>query len=386
MRKNNYYFVARNIDTNQFKILRVYDERCTSLETIDLATTKFVSLDALIQKMYQNHIIDSLNTDLFITYRNSNGRSQKMKFLEPVFLDQSETLLLRNVAEASKKGDLNNCSEVDGILNAFCRRMQLDSRFHYYVMTSCTNLYSKFLDYFKGNNASFYSSKYKDGGWVQKSYPLLRNIIETFHRFDFGFTDYSTSRNRLQSSLLEQTDKSFVVGQMNVFDYLREKESKELEASEQLARECEKIEKHESEKQLTSDDKRSIVMDTFSKLDYGTFVKSGKCFHFNEKLFSNYEDEDLSQLNSLLPRKLAGFVYLYVIHYHHLKEDEQFGKNTMEIQREVDLDRRNILKQLKEPEKLEGAYQWCLLYNKYRNKVDNNGKEYTNTRRDSNES
>ena len=47
MKKNNYFLVARNRDTNTFKILRVYGERGSQLEKIDYATSKFKSSDEL---------------------------------------------------------------------------------------------------------------------------------------------------------------------------------------------------------------------------------------------------------------------------------------------------------------------------------------------------
>ena len=54
MKKKNYFLVARNRDTNEFKILKVYGERATSLEKIDYATSKYSSYEELVNCKERN--------------------------------------------------------------------------------------------------------------------------------------------------------------------------------------------------------------------------------------------------------------------------------------------------------------------------------------------
>ena len=82
-----YSLIARNIETNEFVVLPIKDEKVNSvnyrvnLSSIDQLTTYFNDENHLVERLYENGYISFKNADIFITYRNDG----KHKFVEPAY-------------------------------------------------------------------------------------------------------------------------------------------------------------------------------------------------------------------------------------------------------------------------------------------------------------
>ena len=362
MKKKNYFLVARNRDTNEFKILKVYGERATSLEKIDYATSKYSSYEELVNLLYTHNRIDSLNTDLFITYK---ANKKEMKYFELIYNSKEDRVQdLRNALVNSNNGNLKSSNDAKRIVDKFCQKMEYNTEFYNFIMNGNTNLYKKFLNYFKRvstfgleedssvHNKPLYSVKYADGAWVMDSYALIRNIVEAFNRFDKYSekenNDYLNSnipfRKLINSRLMLETSDEFIEGQLNLFDYM------------------------EMQDKISDEDKMVEIIDVIDLVDFDTFSKDGNKVSFNEKKFENYEDNDLEQLKTLLKGRLLGYFYLYSLHKYHLEEAKKYFMSTMELERDVDIDRKKIIENLRKGKNLDKAYDWCLLYTKYKNR------------------
>lgn len=346
MKGNNYFLVARNRDTNTFKILEVYKKRGSNLETIDYATSRYTS-NELLNLLFEKEKIDSLNTDLFIAYK---GNKKEMKYLEIITNDKEDRIQdLRQVIVNSSNKKLSDSDEAKRIVDKFCQKMEYNNEFYNFIMNENTNLYNKFIKYFKKTNNPLldedstihnkpkYSVKYRDGAWVINSYNLIRNIIEAFNRFDkFNEKeniDYLNEnvpyRKLLNNRLIIETDYEYINGQMNIFDYMAMQEK------------------------ISEDDKMVEVMNIIDYIGTDTFIKKGSGIGFNTNKFADYEDIDLEKLNTLVKGKLRGYMYLYGYHKDNLEEDN------------LKIDRAKIIECLRQGKNLDKAYEWTKIFTKY---------------------
>ncbi|MBQ6135581.1 MAG: hypothetical protein IJI60_04630 [Bacilli bacterium] len=218
MKKGNTCFlVARDRNTNNIE--RVFlDNETTSLEEIDLYTTSFKQKTALSSALYQRQKVKSLNNDFFIVYQTIDKQLQ----LWEVLYDKD-----KRIRPIARKSLVKNSFEQDAnqLLNEFCQKMKENPTFYDMVMYKDTNLYPKFIRYFyekRFEDCSFV--KYKDGGWVRKSYPLLRNIVESITRFQENQDTYIEEKKER----LKWIDKLWILTNDNAlqpsfFDLLEER-------------------------------------------------------------------------------------------------------------------------------------------------------------------
>ena len=61
--------------------------------------------------------------------------------------------------------------------------------------------------------------KYKEGGWVLESYPVLRNIVECFQQHDYGRVFYK-ERQDIREDLLRATATNTDLNQISLFDFM----------------------------------------------------------------------------------------------------------------------------------------------------------------------
>ncbi len=351
MRKKNYYLVARNRDTNDFKILKVYGERGNSLERIDYATSKYTSYEELIDLLYSRERIDSKNYDLFIAYK---GNNKEMKYLELIYNSKNDRVAdLKSALINSSNGDMKKSPDAKRIVDKFCQKMEYNDLFYHFIMNGNTNLYKKFIKYFEKtptfgldedstiHSKPMYSVKYADGAWVMDSYLLIRNIVEAFNRFD-QFTekenrDYLNEnvpyRKMINNRLMRETSKDFVEGQMNIFDYI------------------------EQEQMISEEDRLIEVMSTIDSIDIDTFIKEKNKIVLNEEKFASLDEIDLLKLKTLIRGKLLEYIYEYCS-----------NKYDIELGQRAGLSKDKIIDYLRRSKNLDNAYNWCLIYNKYLDK------------------
>jgi len=336
MSKNEYYLVVRNRRGKDFKIVSLdgIEGNPKSLAAIDLYTTSFQTEAEFIMELFDKKIIDQFDVDVFIAKRSNRDLS----FFEVLYgKDNSYIEKLRSIARAKQQDKMNlEVANVDSILDEFCRKVYFDDDFSDMVICELTDIYKKFSDYFKRNFASLQAMcgvKYFDGSWARKSYPLVRNIVESFTRFgkfymgcfhhfvdEDNYYDYNNrERKRISDKLLRETEHDFFAGQLSLFDY------------------CDMQEE-------TIEDKMAEVLDMIQNLPREAIKCENDEVVFNDEVFVYYE-------SPLYKERLENFLKpIGRILYHYLYEEKDLGR---------------IGIQLKEDSKLlDNMYSFCKLYDK----------------------
>lgn len=357
-KKSLYYLVGRNRKSNDFQIVPIDNKYGNSLEEIDLYTTNFSNAFELMKALQSRDMLQEGDVDLFIVSQKEKEGEKTLTFLDLLYKDSYK---IRDIALSSSNNKMDESSKsINDILNHFCWKMKFEPMFYNMVIYGNTKLYPKFINYFANHRyEDLYRIKYHEGGWVQKSYPLIRNIVDSFHQYDYSFgnsehfaLDY-IYRELLENSLLEVTSDKYDEKQKNIFEL--------------------------PEPSLNKDEKRKYVMDRFQELPKEVFYQKGNNIVFNEELFGSYEDNDLEKLSSLLGNTLPLHIQLLSFHTHYYKKGLKEAKDVAEQSRQIQDDLYNIYTILEEsPDILDSAYQWSLLYEKYCNRIvgDKVGYQY----------
>lgn len=395
-----YFLVARYKNTNQFSIIKLNDKwflgkdgvsqdyRANDLAAVDLVTTRFFSETQMIDRMYQNGYISSTDVDLFIaTGKKHNGKPYVQTY-EILYGASDDEFMrsFRGVADSFLRGKgESSLDSIKNIYNEFCMRMYQQRSFFSFVSQGGTNVAKRIVDYFSSfcnwQNPAF-SFKFKES-WVLKSYTAIRNIMESFQRYDMASGDvfqelpnikYKTQeRNKISASLLSEMDPSYMEGQMNLFDLsfpeVKDTTPKRIEPE---------IISDSGEKVFSPEEKKSQVMLTLSDLSMNTF-----CFDDNKKamispkLFPFYpsiKDQEIIE-HSLCPRDLS-CMYWYTLHNTSYSEACRCLANTLELEEELRKDVRRITSLLQKPKSLDRIFVWCRTYRQVQDYNTERGKVY----------
>lgn len=344
---NEYYLIARNEKTNEFKVVPVNNHRSSSLEDIDLFTIKFQSSEDLTKFLNEKNILSLAKYDFFIVNQKKIQDRTVLKKQELLFRKHKA---IKDIAENSKaKSIYKSGPNIDAILDSFAYYMQQEDYFWGQVVTGKTNIYSKYADYFvRGKNVDIPTVKYRDGGWARKSYPLIRNILEAESR---PKTKYETIerdmyRSLIDDRLFEKTKSTYADEQISMFDFLPEEKEKEEKLLE--------------------------VLNVFENLPRDVFIIKDEEARFNENTFSSYNDNDLEIFRRNLPEKLQYVLQLLAVH-------KDTYKNFDSFQLPITQSLNAIVRLLKSKKQvLDRAYDWAMLYVKYKEKAlgDVSGRGY----------
>lgn len=217
MRKKLYYLVARNLESNELEFVKIGNSYGKSLEEIDLFTTDFNYKRQLLGYLAYKGIIKSSNVDLFIVKQN--------KYNEEVLLDFYEVLYAYNdsIKPIAKKSLDNKIDlmgkEIKEVFYNFYNKMMNDYHFRSFVLAGNTNIYSNFLEYFRGEELPFDTVMYKNN-WGKKSYPLIRNIMDVYNKYHLGVIKerVNVERYKLNKELIYYTDGTYDFNQCSIFD------------------------------------------------------------------------------------------------------------------------------------------------------------------------
>lgn len=342
---NLYYLVARNRNDNSLSVIQVDESDSNKLESIDLFTMKFKDESQLASELYSRGDIQDCNVDLFIV----NRKGTSVEIQEVIY---SYANGIKQIAENSKSGNIKKSrDDINKILDNFAEMMEYNSQFFDMVRFTETNIYKKFLDYFDDARISgrvMYEAKYKDGSWANKSYKLVRNIIEAKERFEtYRYTGHNINGNGfyrriLTEKLIDITDRDYMENQLSLIDDSNHNDDKSLE------------------------DKMVEVLLTFDNISVAVFINSVGQVSLNREFFDMWSDEDFRKLELLLNDELA--LHVYRLAY----ANSTFNTNSGNVSK---LDIVNILKN--DTITLNAAYEWCKIYNKYDNTLgDVNGNQY----------
>lgn len=350
-RTNEYYLIARNEKTNEFKIIPVNNKRSSILEDIDLFTIKFKNKKELTEFLNQKGILTPNEYDYFIVNRKRvNGKTE----LNKQELIYTTNKVLKQISENSRAKNIRKSGgSIDVILDSFAYFMQQEDYFWRQVVSGKTNIYKKYADYFiSGKNVDIPTVKYRDGGWARSSYPLIRNILEAElrNKEDYDTIKRDMYRSLLDERLFDETNNIYTENQISMFDIIPEEKEKE--------------------------DKLLEVLHYFENLPRDIFIINNEEAKFNDNLFPSYEENDLYKFRYNLPERLQYVLQLLAIHKETYNNSD-YSKESFQVPIKQCLNAIiRILKSNKET--LDKAYDWCLLYDKYKKKAlgDVNGREY----------
>ena len=199
MHKNTYFLVARNLENNDFHIISE-SSLDSSLERIDLYTASFQKEENFTKFLLKEKKLSYDNIDYFIAYSKKQNAKMVLKTNEVLF---TNSLFLKELGKSSLEGKIDK-DKADSLLNLFCSKMEKEQSFYDMVLFGETDLYPKFVNYFlESRFTSSTSLKYKHGGWVTKSYPLLRNVVATIQSFE-NYSLEKNLENNYYRSLLEE--------------------------------------------------------------------------------------------------------------------------------------------------------------------------------------
>ena len=216
-KKNTYYLVGRDTNTNQFEIISFTENRGSSLEEIDCNTVLYPNSQLLTKGLIEKGLISNPYNDYYIVHQRKYNKKTYLKTDEVLF---SSSIPITQLANASLEGRLKEMDkQIDYIMKQFCFQMKCHPKFYQKVLSGETNIYSKFTKYFiEDKDMNPISLKYKDGCWVRESYPLLRNITEAMDSYYEMKKKNTTGREKLYSQLLEVTSEEYNPLQCSLFE------------------------------------------------------------------------------------------------------------------------------------------------------------------------
>ena len=117
-RKNLYFLVARNRDTNDFQIVDTTSSYGSSLEEIDLFTMRFENEKDLLTCLQKKGKTTSNDLDFFVAYQKKEKNERRLHFKEVLY---SSGERIHDIALASSQGELEDKKrEVSYIFYDFC--------------------------------------------------------------------------------------------------------------------------------------------------------------------------------------------------------------------------------------------------------------------------
>lgn len=412
-----YFLVAQENEHQDFSIIPIYTNdysdkdgyemsRSGKLEKIDLFTTRFGSEDHLINYLHEAGRISNKDVKLYIVFQPK--KNSDLKFYEVLYNhnNNSDIVDLRNIAAFSLGiGGDKPYYRAENILRRFYALADQSNQFYNMLASNMTNIYGKFLDYFKTKHRYDGVEELRkfEGGWAFRSYILLRNLVEAQERYKNLMTmrgnvfENASSviranerrRLKVKEELLLQLDPEYDPNQLSLFDYAKMLDQEEQKASEPLAAVEEPTiveEKTHSSKikkpvfrtediptysEVPWAEKRRFAMSILTHLPRGTFKETdgGKKVEFNPEIFSipidDYHQMCFNRyLNKTMKRRVSSLSFTRAL----IDEEHRKGNYyTRQSESELYIGEKNLNSYFyNHDDALNRAYAWCRLYTEYR--------------------
>ncbi len=193
----NYFLIARDINTNYFKIIELKSKwylkngndilhRSNRLEAIDLVTTRFSSKQDMAKRLVEKNIIDHDNYDFYIVNRYKRNNNLKLAYQEVIYnVKESRTDYFRKICIDSLNNNLKSKNNIR-LIDYFINKNYYNCEFNKIVKDGLTGVNYKFSNLFQDihNYETIpYNMKYKNS-WCLDNYLISRNIVDSFNRFD----------------------------------------------------------------------------------------------------------------------------------------------------------------------------------------------------------
>lgn len=375
----NYYLVARDKKSNDFKIIGLKSKwyykngndsltRSNKLEAIDLVTTRFRDSQEMAKRLENSGIIPHTEYDFFIVKEKSNCKSNNIKIHEVLYnYKPSRTEFFRSIAYDSLNNNLNMSRNNIRLFDKLITKIYYVAEYRKILREGLTALPKKLVELEKDINGPTvpYSLKYKNR-WMMENYQISRSIIDSFNRSDELNADFNShveyfknsykERIKLKDKLLEVCSKDYNPGQISIFD-MTSQESKEASKSE----------------------KYNYVIRNITNFDITNLNNEENKISIVNPDFSDINTDDKKVLKKSLPISLLRNIYLYCLHKSKLDVCKDSFGDTSVLYEDMNQDLKDIEKQLKKDDLLNRSYNYFLVYNRV-NKQSNEGDHYQKVR------
>lgn len=352
MGKNRYFLIVRDKISNEvlsvpFSSDEIIGNGNQDLQTenslcdIDLFTTMFKNQSELIVYLNRKGIINSYDSDIYIVARNGdNINAMECVYSEDIFGKE-----LRSIAGSKRKNEFDNRS-ISIVFDDFARKMFASDDFFYFVTYGFSNIYSKFIDYYKEAQdiSDMLNARLKDGAWATKSYHLIHNIVEAytsyrkygrdiFNRGAYEKEKIEKNRNSVLENVKVITEKGYDSEQLSLFG------------------------------ERESIDKQAYILDNLDKLMVEAFIEENGV-RFNRDFFPKYDGEAFQdELYSLLDSDCLSSLLSYARDSKALKSS--MNHDLLDFKARLDRDKLLLLNDFRvNPSLLDRVYSFLLLYNK----------------------
>lgn len=401
-----YFLVGQNKFDYHFQIVEfepedfLYDT-CKKLEQLDLFSSRFSSEDELVDFLYKKNKLPGLNYQLSIAFL----KDKDVKFYNLIYNDGRSKHLpeLISCAGESLEDTQKVIKRGKKIIKDFFNQVKDDDKLYDMLVSNATNIYGKFLEYFKvkGKFETFSDLQSMDGAWFLNSYTLLRNIVDAESHYqqlahsslDFYYIMNSEKRederkklkgkSELRKELLEKLDPLVLPGQLSLFDFdpVSNQYSVSRKASKGVILESDIPEPKivipvgevkrkrivvPNYSEVDDLDKRTAIFATLRLMSKNPF-KMGDYnnIEFDPRYFTfPISQEQQEKLEKYMDRKTRVNCYHYIRYQHLIKDENEKGFSVCyELYEDRDAELRSLSKKLKNPTTLNKTYAWCVAFN-----------------------
>ena len=261
---NNYYLVARDIKTNDFKMIRSF----STLEQADLYTTTYHNSRDLGKKLK----FPTKELDFFLIRERSKKPNKTMDVL------YSDSREIRNIALTNDK------ENIDNIVEHFINKLSTNIGFYSLVKKNINlkKIYEMCIE-----DTDLLKEKDERGNY--KEYPLLRHLVESFSKYETLKKSKTKAKETERDRLIIEKE---VISKINTND-------KQISMDNII--------------ENTSNKRDDYLIETVDMIDIiptgFTYIKDGTV-HISNNIYTI--NEDLEELDSLLNQELGYILNEYL--------------------------------------------------------------------------
>ena len=320
--RGKYYLLGRNNSTNKFETVDIdygkiyredydYQSDNNSLQDIDLFTMKFTGIDEF--KRYLN----ANSNEFFIVCKNNDETT----YYPVIYNNDQMSSALKKMAMSQKDDSLDSIY-VDIILDEFTSKLYSDINFYKFIAISYPDLYIQFINCFKNYKTS-------NNLWSNSTYPIFRQIVESFSKYQ----QYTNCFDNLENKKVDFLDNKYDPKKDN---NIRSKINYILDFVKNLKHDSIIVDKNVfiiNSDYISCDSDISEILNSIDPRFKRLLYLISNCSFVNE-----YETEKYNEIEESLNNKLVNYlrkdinlniVYAFVLLYNKCKierENMKYGK------------------------------------------------------------
>lgn len=405
MKKIQYKLVCQNKTTGDVREISINPEdfddefgavvcKHGDLASIDLFTTQFVNEESLKKYLTDKGKMFSNDDDIFIAYQDKDST---IHYYDVIYNRLGDNFIhsLRNIGlRLLATGEVLN-EEGSFIVSKFKSIFDISKDFKDFVLSGENGLYDQFLKVLvRDSQDNFFRTLSNNNiSWVTQSYPLLRNLVgvrDRYQRLSLMYPNVIDASKKTRDyqkrlrdvafdDLLMITDPTTGCGQISLFSMFEKDVPEEPKLGKRKPKATALY-----DPSIGYKDKVRYVLETISSLPNGVFYHiKDQGYHFNEKVFSEdmeISEEDKRALDGFMSGSLKRYISEYTRYLAIRRENDSNGIYSYALNEEMANLWPTICRNVRKADNLEGAFQWSMLYNRYR-ECDQKGDSYGKVRK-----